>query len=176
MPVTYTRSIGRVSNSAHIEVSRSRNTTTNLYAYNQDITGGLGIQGVSQNPFDWGLPGLSFTNYTGLNDIHPSLRINQTTTFNDTMLWIHGKHSWRWGGDYRWIENNNKTDSNGRGTFTFTGASTSLQNAAGPDTILQTFFSDCPRLPLFSSGPIVINFVERHPTSLFRTIGVPCRI
>ena len=37
-----------------------------------------------------------------------------------------GKHSYRAGVDVNWAQRNSKTDSNGRGTFTFTGYATIL--------------------------------------------------
>ena len=107
------------------DFNRSRIRTQNLYAFNQDITGNLGIDGVSTNPFDWGLPGLSLTNFSGLQDVNPALRRNQTLTFSDSLICTHGKHTWRWGGDFRRIQLNTETDSNARGSFVFTGLNTS---------------------------------------------------
>ena len=46
---------------------------------------------------------------------------NQTWTFSDNLIYRRGKHTWRWGGDFRRIQINPETDSNARGTFTFTG-------------------------------------------------------
>ena len=46
-------------------------------------------------------------------------------TFSDNMIWSHGKHTFRWGGDFRRIQLNTQTDSNPRGSFVFTGAYTS---------------------------------------------------
>ena len=43
----------------------------------------------------------------------------------DTISWSHGKHTFRWGGDFRRIQLNTQTDSNPRGSFVFTGAYTS---------------------------------------------------
>ena len=37
------------------------------------------------------------------------------------MIYNRGKHTFRWGGDFRRIQVNTQTDSNARGTFTFTG-------------------------------------------------------
>jgi hypothetical protein len=110
-----------VVNNARLDFNRSRTSTQNLYAFNQDITGDLGISGVSTNPFDWGLPNLAFTHFGSLNDTNPQLLRNQTWTFSDNLIYRRGKHTWRWGGDFRRIEVNPETDSNARGTFTFTG-------------------------------------------------------
>jgi len=121
VPIGYTKTFGKLINNARLDFNRSRIRTQNLYAFNQDVTGTLGITGVSTNPFDWGLPNLAFTNFGGLNDTNPQLLRNQTWTFSDNMIYNHGKHTWRWGGDFRRIQINTETDSNARGTFTFTG-------------------------------------------------------
>ena len=125
VPVSYTRSIGKLTNIVRADFNRSRTSTQNLYAFNNDITGLLGIAGVSSNPFDWGLPNLSFTNFGSLNDTTPALTRNQTYTFSDNVIYNHGKHTWRWGGDYRRVQVNSDTDSNPRGSFTFSGLNTS---------------------------------------------------
>jgi len=125
VPVGYIRSFGKLTNIFRVDYNRNRISTHNLYAFNQDITGDLGIGGVSQNPFDWGLPNLSFTNFTSLQDTSPLLRRDQTISFSDSMVWSHGKHTWRWGGDFRRIELNTETDANARGSFVFTGFNSS---------------------------------------------------
>ena len=81
----------------------------------------MGITGVSTNPFDWGLPGISFADFTGLGDTNPQLSRNQTYTISDSMILNRGKHTWRWGGDFRRIQINSETDNNARGTFLFSG-------------------------------------------------------
>ncbi|MGA7631892.1 MAG: TonB-dependent receptor [Terriglobales bacterium] len=124
IPVSYTRSIGKLTNIIRADYNRSRTRTQNLYAFSDNITGSLGITGVSTNPFDWGLPNLSFTNFAGLQDTTPSLARPQTYTFSDNVIWNHGKHTWRWGGDFRRVQVNTETDSNPRGSFVFNGAIT----------------------------------------------------
>jgi trimeric autotransporter adhesin len=125
VPLGYIRSIGKLTNSLRFDFNRSRTRTQNLYAYADDIAGDLGIAGVSQNPFDWGLPNLTFTNFANLQDTNPALLRDQTYTFSDYVVWSHGKHSWRWGGDFRRVQLNTETDSNARGSFTFSGINTS---------------------------------------------------
>jgi trimeric autotransporter adhesin len=125
VPISYTRSFGKLTNIAHFDFNRSRTRTRNLYAFVNDVTGNLGIDGVSQNPFDWGLPSLSFTNFGGLQDTNPQLQRNQTFSYSDNMIWNHGKHTFRWGGDFHRVQLNTETDSNARGSFIFTGLNTS---------------------------------------------------
>ena len=125
IPVGWVRSFGKLVNNFRFDFNRSSINTTNLYAYTTDITGQLGITGVSQMPFTWGLPNLSFTHYGGISDVLPVNNRNQTWTLTDSMIWSHGKHTVRWGGDFRRIQINTQTDSNPRGSFVFTGAYTS---------------------------------------------------
>ncbi len=132
VPVAYIRSIGKLTNSLRFDFNRSRTRTQNLYAFNTDVSSTVGITGVSTNPFDWGLPNLSFTNFASLQDTNPQLLRNQTYTFSDYVVWAHGKHSWRWGGDFRRIQLNTEASSNARGTFTFSGYNTSELTGGAP--------------------------------------------
>ena len=125
VPFGYVRSMGRLTNMFNFTFSRNQFDSTNLYSGLTNIAGQLGILGVSQNPFDWGLPSLSFTDFTGINDLLPRHSANQTYAFSDNMVLRHGKHNLRWGGDFRRIQQNNQTDKNARGSFVFTGLYTS---------------------------------------------------
>jgi Carboxypeptidase regulatory-like domain/TonB dependent receptor-like, beta-barrel len=131
VPLSYARSIGKLTNIVRMDFNRSRARTQNLYAFNNDITGGLGIVGVSTSPFDWGLPNLSFSDFAGLQDTTPLLTRNQTYTFSDNVVWNHAKHTLRWGGDFRRVQVNAETDSNPRGSFVFTGINTSQLDGSG---------------------------------------------
>ena len=131
VPVGYIKSIGKLTNSIRFDFNRSRTHTQNLYAFNDDIAAAVGINGVSTNPFDWGLPNLSFTNFGSLSDINPQLLRNQTYTFSDYVVWSHGKHSIRWGGDFRRVQLNTEASNNARGSFIFTGLNTSQLDSQG---------------------------------------------
>ncbi len=125
VPVGYVRSFGRLINNFRVDYNRSTIKTNNLYAFSTDVTGLLGITGVSQSPFDWGLPNLSFSHFGSLQDINPVSDRNQTFSFSDQMIYTHKKHTLRWGGDFRRIQINTETSSNPRGSFVFTGLNTS---------------------------------------------------
>ena len=136
IPMGYVRSFAKLINNFRFDFNRSTINTNNLYAFNTNITGDLGITGVSQNPFAWGLPNLSFTHFGDITDTNPVNDRNQTWTFSDNMVWTHAKHTLRWGGDFRRIQLNTRTDSNPRGSFVFTGALTSqfVNGTAVPGT------------------------------------------
>ncbi len=136
IPIGYTRSIGKLINSFRIDFNRNRVSTQNLYAFNTNVAGLAGITGISTNPFDWGLPNLSFTNFGGIQDTNPLLQRNQTWTFSDSLILNRGKHTWRWGGDFRRVELNTETDGVSRGSFIFTGLNTAnvVGGVAAPNT------------------------------------------
>ncbi len=112
-------------NNFSFNFNRQRSLTLNAFAYQDDIAASLGIEGVSNNPFDWGVPGIGFTNFGGLTDPLPTLSRPQTVRFNEQLIWNHSKHNMRLGGELRRVEQNSITDPNARGTFSFTGYSTS---------------------------------------------------
>jgi trimeric autotransporter adhesin len=114
-----------------VNFNRSRSDSVNPFAFNENIAGQLGITGVSQNPMDWGLPTIGFTNFTGLSDATPSLTRNQTWHFSDYVIINRGKHFLHVGGDLERIQLNSLTDPDGEGTFDFTGYNTSDFTAQG---------------------------------------------
>jgi trimeric autotransporter adhesin len=145
IPLGYVRSIGKVTNIARVDFNRSRTQTQNLYAFSQNIIGGLGISGVSQDPFNWGLPNLSFTDFGSVTDTNPELVRNQTWSFSDFMIWNHAKHTLRWGGDFRRIQLNTEASNDARGTFVFTGENTSNQQALGTGFDFADFLLGLPQ-------------------------------
>jgi hypothetical protein len=145
VPVGYIRSFGKLTNVFRADYNRSRTSTQNLYAFSQNIAGDLGIGGVSSDPFNWGLPNLSFTHFGSLTDTNPRLVRNQTLTFTDNMIWTHGKHTLHWGGDFRRIQLNTEASNDARGTFVFTGLNTSQQGAPNTGFDLADFLLGLPQ-------------------------------
>jgi hypothetical protein len=121
----------RTINTLTANFNRQRTSRLNAFAYKQDIAGDLGIEGISTSPMDWGLPTTQFTNFAGLSDPIPSLTRNQTFRVADTLFRNRGKHNIRLGGELRRVQQNTLTDPNARGTFTFSGYTTSDFTSAG---------------------------------------------
>src|SRR6185437_14564229 len=123
MGVGYNQPLWGWINSFNLTYNRNRSNTTNLYAGSKDITGLLGINGVSTNPLDWGLPNLSFSTsgLSRLSDTSPDFVRSQTFSVSDSIIKRMGTHNFRIGGDYRREQNNPDNDQNPRGTFTFDG-------------------------------------------------------
>jgi len=122
----------RATNNLRFNYNHNHVSTTNLFSNVTDVAGpgGAGITGISNAPFDWGLPGISFTSFGGFNDPTPRRELDQTYTISDTLNWNHGKHYWRFGGDYRRILQSLQSARNAEGSFVFTGFATS-QYASG---------------------------------------------
>ena len=116
---------GKITNILRFNYNHNHVSTTNLYSGLIDVVGKAGITGVSTDPFDWGLPGISFTTFGGLNDPTPHRELDQTYAIADTIVWNRGKQNWRFGGDYRRILQSFRSSKNAEGSFVFTGFATS---------------------------------------------------
>ncbi|HKW88776.1 MAG TPA: TonB-dependent receptor [Candidatus Acidoferrales bacterium] len=114
----------KLTNMARFDFNRSRSQTQNLFAFVSSVAGLAGIGGISPNPFDWGAPNLSFSDFSGVSDAAPALNRSQTFTYSDTMALTVGKHTLRWGADFRRIQINTETSSDPRGSFTFSNFNT----------------------------------------------------
>ncbi len=130
--VSYSKPIGRFQNQMQFRVNRNHNQNTNLYANITNVAGLLGITGVSTDPGDWGLPSLSFVNFTGLNDRTPANTDNWTYRVSDQFRWNRRTHNLNFGADFtRTINDVFSTTGNPRGQFTFNGQATGLFDARG---------------------------------------------
>ena len=116
---------GRRTNMLRFNYNHNHIATTNLYSNFQDVAGAAGIAGVSTDPFDFGIPGINFTSFGGLNNPIPRRELDQTFTISETLTWYRGKHNWRFGGDYRRILQSFRSARNAEGTFVFTGFASS---------------------------------------------------
>jgi Carboxypeptidase regulatory-like domain len=104
--------------------SRNRVKLLSDNSFVNNVTGNLGIVGVSPEPIDFGIPQTTFTDFSGFSDPVPSLVRNQTFRVDDSVSWTHQKHTVRFGGEVRRVQLNSETDPNPRGGFVFTGIAT----------------------------------------------------
>jgi hypothetical protein len=122
VPVSLNIQHRRTMHNVNVNYSRTVNGSQNHYAFLENVAGGAGITGISTDPFDWGVPQLSFSSLTGVRDMTPTRRTDQRLTLG--YGWtrpIGTKHTMRVGGDYRLDYSDNQTDTNARGAFVFTG-------------------------------------------------------
>ncbi len=132
--------------------------STNLYSGVVDVAGNAGITGISTDPFNWGLPGISFNSFAGFNGPVPSRELDQTYAISDAVVWNRGKHNWRFGGDYRRILQDFRSARNAEGSFVFTGFATaqylpeSTQPVSGTGIDFADFLLGLPQQTSLQSG------------------------
>jgi hypothetical protein len=121
----------RLVENTQFSFSRSRSQGLSANSYGTNIEGTLGIEGVSTNPINYGLPLIQFSSTGTLNDPIPSLTRNQTTGLTDAFTWVLPKHAVTFGGSLRRIDLNSDSSPQPRGAFTFNGQMTSLPVPVG---------------------------------------------
>ena len=122
-------------------------------AYN--VANDIGIQGVSDNAFAWGLPRLSFSSISGLSDLTPSRSLGDRVGTNVTWRRPFGRHQIQAGGIYNYDKATTNNENNANGAFVFTGIYTSNGNAlagrAGLD--FADFLLGMPQQATIAYGP-----------------------
>jgi hypothetical protein len=121
VPVGYSFTRLGMTHSLRFGFNQQRTETTNLFANSLNLAANAGVLGVSADPFDWGAPNLSFSDIASVRDTNPSTRTDRTVSAGDTITKVRGKQTLRFGGDYRTIRADSRTDANARGSFVFTG-------------------------------------------------------
>ncbi|HEY2646831.1 MAG TPA: carboxypeptidase-like regulatory domain-containing protein, partial [Candidatus Acidoferrales bacterium] len=114
--------------------SRNRSLGLNEFSNLPDnIASTLGIHdsGAAESPFDYGLPSIGFTNFTGLSDPNPSLDRSQTYRYVDGLRWIKDKHTLNIGEEIRKMDINHDNVPAANGQFSFTGLNTSQLTSMG---------------------------------------------
>ena len=117
--------------STSVNWSRERVQLLSDNSFVNNIAGGLGIQGVSTDPMNYGIPEIQFSSLGSLNDPVPSLVRNQTLRFMEGWTYTHGDHTIQFGAEIRRIQLNTDADPNPRGRFMFTGQMTSQLDSNG---------------------------------------------
>ncbi len=135
----YTVGYGRRTNNASVNWNRSHSTGRNYFTNTpSNPAGDAGIAvpsqlGVSpQRGFYNGLPTITITNFSSLNDATPRDSVNQTISFSDFVSWSHKKHNMRFGADVRRVHadvlGGGGTGGNPLGTFVFSDYATLSPN------------------------------------------------
>ncbi len=122
----YTVGYHKLTSVSNLNWNRNSSQTRNFFTNGTDVAtaaGILGPGGAALNPsaLNYGLPNVTLSNFSGLNQQQPNLSVGQTISFTQTLSWIHGKHNMRFGGDYRRVHRDFLGGSNATGTFYFTG-------------------------------------------------------
>jgi hypothetical protein len=137
----YSAGKGRFTDNLTLGWNRNNAQGRNLFTDVADVAGEAGIGGLPDNPRLWGLPDVTIPPFTGMTEMSPNFSISQTISLSDTVIWIHGKHNIRAGGDLRRVHNNVIASGNVTGNFTFTGIYTQApgSNESGVTTTGSAF-------------------------------------
>jgi hypothetical protein len=111
--------------------NHSSSGSVNGFGGIDNVSNDIGIQGVSANPFAWGLPRLSFTSITGLSDVSPSSSIGDRVGTNVNWSRPFGRHQIQAGGTFNYDRTTTNNENNANGAFVFTGIYTAGSGALG---------------------------------------------
>jgi trimeric autotransporter adhesin len=122
----YTLGYHKLTSIFNASWNRSDSNATNFFTNGTDIATQVGILGPGGNPLNasplnYGLPNITLSSFTGLNQQQPKFSIAQTISLSETLSWMHGKHNFRFGGDYRRVHRDFLGGSNATGSFYSTG-------------------------------------------------------
>ena len=124
-------------NDARFGYTRFFNSLGTLSAGNTDVISAIGIPNQKPgDPITWGIPNVVFNGggFTGIGDANdgPFANNNNTLQFVDKLSWIHGKHTFAFGGEYNRQNFNQVGNQFSRGVFTFqAGATANPANGSG---------------------------------------------
>ena len=102
------------------------NTGSNYGYTAAGIQGALGLQLAGPVPPGAASPGFSITGFTGTTGGTTSISRANTLQFLDNLTWTHGKHTVKFGGDFRYLRGlyTNVFASNRMGSYTFNNSVT----------------------------------------------------
>ena len=118
----YTVGYKKVTSIFNSNWNRSNSHTTNYFTNTiNNIASNDGIDVPNNFPLNYGVPNIQLSEFTGLSEQQPSFSLSQTISFSEVLSWIHNKHNFRFGGDYRRVHRDFLAGSSATGNFTFTG-------------------------------------------------------
>lgn len=122
----YTVGYHKVTSIFNANWNRVGSHATNFFTNNTDVATQAGILGpngsaLNTSPLNYGLPSITLGTFTGFTPQQPNFSTAQTLSLSETVAWIHGKHNFRFGGDYRRVHHDFLGGSNATGSFYFTG-------------------------------------------------------
>ena len=138
------------------------------FNYNHNVSADLGIPGVPYAPLNGGMPEFDFSDVDGIGDptFLPSLEIQNTYSLTDNLTWVHGHHSFKFGGEVRKEEFTIFQPASPRGQLNFDNIFT--DNAGAPGSGGSGFASWLVGLP---DGGYITNLhnvdYDRRAFSLF---------
>ncbi len=114
-----------------------------------DIVSILGIQGVGYGgPVGWGAPYFNVQGYSPMGDSYQATPMSSWSTLlegNDTLAWVKGRHSLKFGGSYQWLIWPMRALVQSRGYYSFTpGFTTQTATNDGTSSALASMLLGMP--------------------------------
>lgn len=155
VPVSLNIRHKRTMHAINVNVSATSANTTNRYNGLDDVTGLAGINGVSTDPFNWGVPSLSFSSLSSLRDVTPSRRSDRRLSLAYHWTRPYTTHQVRVGADVRLDHTASQADANAEGAFVFTGlyAAGGLPTVANSGLDFADFLLGLPQQATVQYGP-----------------------
>jgi hypothetical protein len=134
-------------NEARFGYNRFFNSIGTFLAFNTDVITSLGIQGFGGGPaVTWGIPNIVFNGdgFTSIGDSTdgPYANTNNSMQFIDSVSWVHGKHTFKFGGEYGRQNYNQVGNQFSRGQFTFQANATASSSLTGGDAFADFLLGD----------------------------------
>ena len=130
----------KIVNEARFGYTRFFNSVGTYLAFTRDVVGEIGIPNLSGGlPVTWGIPGVGLTGYNGFGDSSegPYVNNNKSLQFVDSLSWIKGNHTFRFGGEYMRQVYNQVGNQFARGAFTFQANATLSPTLSGGDSFAE---------------------------------------
>jgi hypothetical protein len=129
-------------NEARFGYNRFFNSIGTYLAFNTDVVSTLGIAGFKGgDPVTWGIPNIVFQGdgFSAIGDSTegPYANSNNTLQFVDNLSWVHGKHTFKFGGEYMRQNYNQVGNQFARGQFTFQPNATQSSTFTGGDAFAE---------------------------------------
>ena len=146
-----------------VNVFRAYHSYANLFGeqvpVSTNLAASIGITGVSTTPLNWGVPGVSWTGYSGIgsNGLTQGDKIN-SYELADSLSWNRGNHSLKFGAEVRQSRMFLDSDNGPRGSFGFSASYTAALNSTTGN-------------PVTGTGVSVADFLLGYPTSMSGAVG-----
>jgi Carboxypeptidase regulatory-like domain/TonB dependent receptor-like, beta-barrel len=91
-------------NSFNVGYTKYHNILATLNSFNQNLIQPAGITNTlsATDPLFWAAPSVSISGYLMPSEVTPNYRTTELYDAHDSIMWSHGKHNIKFGGELRW--------------------------------------------------------------------------
>jgi outer membrane receptor protein involved in Fe transport len=132
--LSYTCSGASWLNEARFSFTRMSMYDTPESAFQSNVIQQLGVEGLTANPANYGLPYFQLADYSLVTDdpTLPQVQRDNLWNLSDSVSWTRGAHTIKTGFDWIHFQLNYQQNELARGSYTYTGAFTSADGTPGP--------------------------------------------